>query len=114
MTSPATLIAAPKAWVPDYLHGSLRHWEPRQDIGCRCRSVHANQVIHCVGRIQHFLDVAFGRAPHSRCGVRLIQERATALLEDGAPLCPVCVAITHPPAATVEVFNHRGDPSTSR
>ncbi|QIV79573.1 hypothetical protein [Mycolicibacterium frederiksbergense] len=109
MTAPAALIA-PKAWVPDYVHGSLRHWDPSTDISCGCRRARGNQVIHCVGRIQHLLDVAFGRAPRSRCGVRLIQERPTALLEDGAPLCPACVAITHPPAATVEVFNHRAAP----
>jgi hypothetical protein len=108
MTSPAALIA-PKAWVPDYLHGSLRHWEPPQDNNCRCRQASGNQVIHCVGRVQHLLDVAFDRPPRSRCGRRLVQDRPTALLQDGAPLCPACAAITHPPAAHVEAFNHRGD-----
>ena len=58
---------------------------------------------------QHLLDVAFGRPPRSRCGVRLIQATPTALLEDGAPLCPACAAITHPPAVQVEIFNHRAD-----
>ena len=27
MTPPAAL-AVPASWVPDYLHGSLRHWDP--------------------------------------------------------------------------------------
>lgn len=106
MTAPVAL-AVPASWVPDYLHGSLRHWDPPR--ACCCRRYEGDQVIHCVGRLQHFLDVAFGRPPRSRCGVRLIQASPTALLEDFAPLCPECAAITHPPAAQVEAFNHRSD-----
>ncbi|GAT02316.1 hypothetical protein [Mycolicibacterium fortuitum] len=109
MTTPAALLT-PASWVPDYLHGPLRRWKPPQvGSSCRCRRYEGDQVIHCVGRVQHLLDVAFGRPPRSRCGVRLVQAGPTALLEDGAPLCPACAAITHPPAAQVEAFNHRGD-----
>ncbi|MEU0497940.1 hypothetical protein [Mycobacterium sp. NPDC006124] len=110
MTSPATVLATPASWVPDYLHGSLRHWDPPHGQRCGCqRRYEGTQVIHCVGRLQHLLDVAFGRPPRSRCGVRLIQAAASALLEDGAPLCPACAAITGPPAPLVEIFNHRAD-----
>ncbi|KAA1248215.1 hypothetical protein F0Q45_21820 [Mycobacterium simiae] len=106
MTLPAALTV-PTAWVPDYLHGSLRRWQSPQT--CRCRRYDGDQVIHCVGRVQHFLDIAFGRPPRSRCGVLLIQRSPTALFEEGAPLCPACAAITHPPAAQIAAFNHRGD-----
>ena len=108
MTTPAA-VAVPASWVPDYLHGSLRHWDPPSEPQCRCQRYEGTSVIHCVGRLQHLLDVAFGRPPRSRCGVRLIQATPTALLEDGAPLCPACTAITHPPAVQVEIFNHRAD-----
>lgn len=106
MTGPAVLVA-PASWVPDYLHGSLRNLQPPRT--CRCRRYEGSQVIHCVGRVQHFLDVAFGRPPRSRCGVLLVQGSPTALIEDGAPLCPACASLTHPPSAQVEAFNHRAD-----
>lgn len=98
----------PAGWVPDYLHGSLRHWRAPSTCQRRHRCCPAGQVIHCVGRIQHLLDVLFGRIPRSRCGILLVQATPTALLEDGAPLCPACVALAHPPASEVEAFNQRG------
>jgi hypothetical protein len=98
------------SWVPDYLHGSLRALAaPPASHSCQRRPYEGDQVIHCVGRVQHLLDVAFGRPPLSRCGVRLVQRSPSALIEDGAPLCPACATITHPPSAQVEAFNHRGD-----
>lgn len=36
MTAPTALIA-PKAWVPDYVHGSLRQRNPSTGISCGCR-----------------------------------------------------------------------------
>ncbi len=97
----------PTWWIPDYLHGSLRHWSAPQPSNSRSRGHAGDQVIHCVGRFQHFLDAAFGRLPRSRCGILLAQSTPTALLDDGAPLCQDCAVITHPTAAQVEVFNHR-------
>lgn len=108
--SVAGVVLAPTAWVPDYLHGSLRHWQAsRMPPAWPRRRYDGDQVIHCVGRVQHLLDVGLGRAPRSRCGVRLVQASPTALLQDGAPLCPACARITHPPTDQVEVFNHRSD-----
>lgn len=106
----AGVVLAPASWVPDYLHGSLKHWQADQ-LPCACPRRHydGDQVIHCVGRLQHLLDVGLGRAPRSRCGVRLVQSAPTALLQDGAPLCPACAAVAHPPVDQVEAFNHRGD-----
>ncbi|RFZ10389.1 hypothetical protein DSM43518_02303 [Mycobacterium marinum] len=108
MTGPAPLTA-PTAWVPDYLHGSLRHWQTPPASRTRHHQHHeSDQRIHWVGRVQHLLDVALGRPPRSRCGLRLLQPSPTALLEDGAPLCPACATIAHLPTSQVEAFNHRG------
>lgn len=108
--SVAGVVPTPQAWVPDYLHGSLRHWQAtRMPASSLRRHYDGDQVIHCVGRMQHLLDVALGRPPRSRCGVRLLQASPTALLQDGAPLCPACARIAHPPTDQVEAFNRRSD-----
>lgn len=104
------VVLTPQTWVPDYLHGSMRHWQATRVPASRpLHHYDGDQVIHCVGRTQHLLDVALGRPPRSRCGVRLVQASPTALLQDGAPLCPACARIAHPPRDQVEVFNHRSD-----
>jgi hypothetical protein len=109
--SPPVLTPTRNWWVPDYLFGSMRHWtgptpEPTAEA-CRCRRYSGDDVIHCVSRVQHFLDSALGRPPRSRCGARLAQAQPSALLDDGAPLCSACAAITHTPTDQVRRFNHR-------
>ena len=66
-----------------------------------------SQVIHCVSWWQHFVD-ACGRTPRARCGVKLCQRQSSSLYADGAPLCPACAAVTHPPSDQVALFNGRG------
>ncbi|EHB48738.1 hypothetical protein MycrhDRAFT_5579 [Mycolicibacterium rhodesiae JS60] len=100
-------------WVPDYLFGSMRHWNAPTPTpvteACGCRQYGGHDVIHCVGRLQHLRDTALGRAPRSRCGARLARAQPSALLADGAPLCPACAAITHTPTDQVRRFNRRRD-----
>lgn len=67
-----------------------------------------SQQIHGVSRGQHIIDGLRGRPPRARCRAVLLAERASARLDDGAPLCPKCSAAAHPPTEQVELFNHRG------
>lgn len=105
-----TAIAAPSArtWVPDYLYGSLKHWQAPIGSFVPEQPYQGSQQIHCVSRWQHIIDGLLGRPPRARCGAVLAAEGASALFDDGAPLCPKCAACAHPPTDQVELFNRRG------
>jgi hypothetical protein len=104
MTAPPTSVT----WIPDYLFGSLRHWRVPVSSFRPEEPYRGSQAIHCVRRWQHLVDSLLGRPPRARCGAVLAQPAASALFEDGAPLCAVCAARAHAPADQFEVFNHRG------
>lgn len=107
------MTAAPmpqKAWIPDYVVGSLKPWA-RSGQGERAGAQRytGDAVIHQVSHVQHLADMVWGRPPRARCGVRLSENRPSALFTDGAPLCPACASRTRVPAPHVDNFNHRCD-----